>query len=249
MSEDFTRYLDNFLTYEKANEMGTDEIIKRLEGFGIPFEKDVFMKDIKRFCSAGEISENWFDTYKITIKGRDEDFPWLAAWVLWERLAEQGVLPAEQISNLVDKGYEYLAEENSELACDIWLRAWEAIMHKVESGFENLDTLDKRYRKYFFVKNLRQDLEMQLNNAGIKDKRYFEKRIEYCRGFCERFPDEDELIVFSMKRNIAETYSSLGNYQRAELEFEKLIRDYPDNPWGYIGWGDMYLFNFYVNLI
>ena len=51
------------------------------------------------------------------------------------------------------------------------------------------------------------------------------------------------MIVHNMRRDIAETYSSLEDYERAELEFEKLVQDYPDNPWGYIGWGDPYFFD------
>jgi tetratricopeptide (TPR) repeat protein len=47
-------------------------------------------------------------------------------------------------------------------------------------------------------------------------------------------------MIHNMRRTIAESYSSLGNYEQAELEYKKLLQDYPDNPWGYIGWGDMY---------
>lgn len=43
-----------------------------------------------------------------------------------------------------------------------------------------------------------------------------------------------------MRRSMAESYSYLGDYEKSEQEYEKLVRDYPDNPWGYIGWGDMY---------
>lgn len=39
---------------------------------------------------------------------------------------------------------------------------------------------------------------------------------------------------------VAESYSSLGYYKQAELVYKKLVQDYPDNPWGYIGLGDMY---------
>lgn len=38
-----------------------------------------------------------------------------------------------------------------------------------------------------------------------------------------------------MRRAIADTYSRLGQYNKAEVEFEQLIKDLPDNPWGYIG--------------
>jgi len=43
-----------------------------------------------------------------------------------------------------------------------------------------------------------------------------------------------------MRRAIAESYASLGDYERCDSEFERLVQDYPTNPWGYIGWGDIY---------
>lgn len=240
--EDSTYHSNSLLTYEEVDSMGTDEIIKRLKSFGIPFRKDTFLENIREFYSAEDISENWFETYKVTIKGRDEDFPWFAAWVLWERLARKGILPAERISNLIDKGYEYLHEKNLGSACDMWLKAWEAIKYRVKPEAGNLDILDKQYKKYFSIKDLYQDLEMQLHNAGIEDERYFEKRLEYCNGFCECFPNEDGAVILNMRLRVADTYSSLGDYQKAELEFEKLACDYPDNPWVYIWWGDIYIF-------
>jgi tetratricopeptide (TPR) repeat protein len=54
------------------------------------------------------------------------------------------------------------------------------------------------------------------------------------------FPDEDKLNIHNMRRSIAESYAKLGDYEQSDSEFEKLVQDYPDNLWGYIGWGDMY---------
>ena len=74
------------MTFEEVNQMSTEDIIDKLIGFGIPFEKEAFLKDIEKFYSAQELSENWFSTFNVTATGRDEDFPWIASWVLWERL-------------------------------------------------------------------------------------------------------------------------------------------------------------------
>jgi len=240
LSKSVSRCFEGFLTYEEVNVIGTPEIIQQLKSFGIPFEEDAFLKDIKRFYSAQQLSENWFGTYKVTARGRDEDFIWLAAWILWERLAPKHILSMEQMNDLIDKGFEYLSENDSRTACDMWLDVWEAMKYRFKPEFKNLDFLDKQYKGSFFIRNFCQDLQMELHNAGLKDKRYFERRIEYCREFCDYFPDEDELIIHNMRRDIAETYSSLEDYERAELEFKKLVQDYPDNPWGYIGWGDIY---------
>lgn len=232
--------MKNLLTYEEVNEMSTAEIIQRLESLGIKFDKDIFLRDVERFYSAEQISMYWFQKFKVAARGRDEDFSWLAAWVLWERLAPSNIMSMEQMSDLIDKGFEYISNKDSKAACDIWLEVWEAIKYRDKPEFRNLDFLNEQYKGSFFISNFIQDLEKELYNAGRKDKAYLEKRINYCREFISHFPDEDELIIHNMRRAIAESYARLGNYEQAESECEKLVRDYPDNPWGYIEWGDMY---------
>jgi tetratricopeptide (TPR) repeat protein len=148
----------------------------------------------------------------------------------------------EQMSDLIDIGYDAISENDSITACNLWLKVWEAIKVRCNSEFNNLKTFNNQYDKCFFVSNICQDLEFELYNAGIKDKSYFKKRIDYCREFLECFPNEDELIIYNMRRAIAKSYLHLNNYEQAELEYISILQDYPDNCWGYIGWGDMYLY-------
>lgn len=240
MNEGFVQYLQNFMTYEEVNNMSNNEIIQRLENLGIAFDQEAFLDDTKNFYSAQQISENWFNSFRVRAKDRDEDFPWLAAWILWERLAPAHILSMEQMSDLIDKGFEYLSNNDSQTACDIWLKVWEALKYRFTPDNNNLDFLDKQYKGSFFIRNFCQDLANELHNAGLENKIYFEKRINYCKEFLEYFPGEEELMIHNMRRDIADSYSSLGNYEQAELEYKKLVQDFPDNPWGYIGWGDMY---------
>jgi tetratricopeptide (TPR) repeat protein len=230
----------HFLTYEEINELSTDEIIHKLEKMGIPFNQETFLKDIEKFYSAEDLSENWFNKYTVTAKGREEDFPWLAAWILWERLSPASKLSSEQMSDLIDRGFEYLAENDSISACDTWLKVWEAIKGRIRLAFKNLDDLDRHYENSFFIRDFCQDLEAELHNAGLEDPAYFAKRIQYCREFCDYFPKESELIIHNMRRAIAESYAKLDQYREAEWEFEKLVQEFPNNPWGYIGWGDIF---------
>lgn len=235
-------YNNRLLTFEEVNALSTEEIINELEGMGIPFKQETFLNDIEKFYSAEELSENWFNRYTVTARGREEGFPWVAAWILWERLAPATILSSEQMSDLIDSGFEYLVENDSIAACDTWLKVWDAIKERINPAFKNLDYLDKQYEGGFFIRNFCQDLEAELHNAGLDDSAYFEKRITYCHEFCDYFPGEDELIIHNMKRAIAKSYASLGQYKEAELEFEKVVREFPNNPWGYIGWGDMFFF-------
>ena len=43
-----------------------------------------------------------------------------------------------------------------------------------------------------------------------------------------------------MKRAVAESYFAIGDIVKGKQCFKKLIEEYPQNIWGYIGWGDMY---------
>lgn len=241
-------HLKSFWSYEEVNMMETGEIIQRLESMGIMFDKEAFLKDVTEFYTAEQISKNWFKNYKVLAEGRDEDFPFFAAWILWERLAPSYLLSMEQMTDLIDEGEKYFSEKNYVKGCDIWLKVWEALKYRFKNEFKDLEFLQKQYEGSFFLSNFCQDLEQELYNAGRQDKAYFEKRIDYCKEFLSYFPDEDELLIHNMRRVIAETYESLGNYKQAELEYEGIVKDFPDNPWGFIGWGDMYHFSKNINL-
>lgn len=232
----------HLLSYEEVNEMSNDEIIKKLEKMGIPFDQEKFLNDIENSYSAEEISENWFREYSVMAEGREEDFPWFAAWILWERMAPPEYLSMEQMDDLIEEGIKYLEAKDYTSACDKWLTVWEAIKVRIKPVFQTLDYLDQQYSGSFFIREICQDLEMWLYKAGLEDSAYFEKRITFCREFCSFFPNESDLIIHNMRRAIGESYAYLNDYQSAESEFEKLVRDFPKNPWGYIGWGDIYFF-------
>ncbi len=51
---------------------------------------------------------------------------------------------------------------------------------------------------------------------------------------------KSDLIIQNMKRAIAESCAELGDYETADLEFKKLVKEFPNSPWGYIGWRDIF---------
>ncbi len=236
----FKQYLDSFWSYEEANEMSTEEITNNLKSMGILFEKEAFLRDVEKFYSAQQLAEHWYKTYKVTAADRDEDFPWVAAWVLWERLAPTNKMSMEQMSDLIDKGFEALDENDSKEACDAWLGVWAAVKYRIRPELKTMEYLNNQYEGSFFISNFCQDLENELHNAGLKDSEYFEKRIEYCKEFCSFFPDEKELIIHNMRRAIIDSYICLEKFDEAKKELDCLVTDYPNNPWSYIEYGDMY---------
>ena len=100
--------------------------------------------------------------------------------------------------------------------------------------------MDKDFKSDIFLTNWIQDLELDLEQAGMEDSKYYEKRIEYCREFCEFLPCSSENYLKSMKRYEAEGYFRIGMKDKGDEKFKELIKEYPKWPWGYIGWGDMY---------
>ena len=76
----------------------------------------------------------------------------------------------EQMNDLIDKGFEYLAENDSKSACGIWLGVWDAIKLRIKPEFKNPVYLDKQYEGgFFFISNFCQDLQNELYNAGCDD--------------------------------------------------------------------------------
>lgn len=234
-----TSKIVNLLSYEEVDTFHTDEIIEQLNDLGIPFNNKQFLQDVEFYTSADEISEHWFQDYSLEITGRMEDFPWFAAWVLWVRLAPSENLSLEQISDLLMSGYEHMENDDTCAACDVFFNVWEALKYRFDPTQKDLSYIDEQYRADFNVSNFVQDFDMALGVAGIRDSEYFIKRIAYCREFIHYFPKDSSLVVHNMRRSIADSYSKLTRYDEAEEEFRQIVKDYPHNPWSYIGWADM----------
>lgn len=235
--------LANMWSYDKVHKMSDAEIIAKLEGLNIPFDKERFLENMKSFASANELSEEWFETYDVCAEGYDEDFPFFAAWLLWERWAEGGPWPLETIGDWFDKGVLADDEGNLTEACDTWLKAWTALKPHNPPASTNLDYLDDSCSSEFSVREILLSLGSELLDAGMRDASYLRKAISYCKEFLAMFPDEDEHTLITQRRNTADAYLSLNDTARAEAEFKSIVLDYPMNVWGYIGWGDMYYLN------
>lgn len=100
-------------TVEEVREMPTDKILATLHGLGIPISMDDFREQVKEFCSAEDLSDHWFETHPVTATGWDEDFPWYAAWVLWERL-DGDTIPYESITELMGEEFIFDIDEDED---------------------------------------------------------------------------------------------------------------------------------------
>ena len=218
---------------EEAEEYETDEIIEKLRSFGIEFDHATFREDTERFNSGTQLAKNWRDSFDLNATGRDEDFPWFAAMVLWDRLAPETPY-SEQLDDRAADGYSLLEERRVTEACDVWLSVWGTVKEHFARGFRSAEQLDEVLNLYQSIFNWCQDLEMELRNAALRDAAYHQKRQTYCAEFIETFPETSISITRNMKSAIAASWFGLGDTLRGDAEFQRLIDDSPDDCWHYV---------------
>jgi hypothetical protein len=224
---------------DEIREMSTEQIIAQLKQWGIPFDEKEFLEDVKVSMGASDIYKKWEERFVITAEGLDEDFIWMACEVLWERLAK-GKVSTEQIDDMMQEGYDLIKERDVIKGCELWLKVWEELKPRFTKDMKSVKDAESVFKGTQCLFNWCQDLELESYSAADKDKAFCERRIRYCREFCKLFPESDESILHGMKIAIAESLFMAGRLEESEKEFQTLADDYPDNPWAYINWGDMY---------
>ena len=90
------------------------------------------------------------------------------------------------------------------------------------------------------VYNWAYDLEMELGNAGLDNPIYHEHRLRYTREFLAMFPDESADRYVNFMRAQGEALWRLGRRAEAEAVYAELVKRFPNEGWGYIGWADEY---------
>jgi tetratricopeptide (TPR) repeat protein len=147
----------------------------------------------------------------------------------------------DELDLLMQEGYSLLQKNKTDQACNIWLELWSKLKLRFKPEFKNVKEAETIFSGEEFVSNWCQDLEVELGNAALDDASYCQRRIEYCNDFCLIFPESGGLLMHNMKRAIAESHFGWGDIAEGDECFKALIEEYPKNIWGYIGWGDMYL--------
>jgi len=107
---------------------------------------------------------------------------------------------------------------------------------------EDIFDLDNKYEWKQFPSNCVQDLEMELHNAGIDDKAYHQKRIDFCQELL-RWCGADELVISNTRWAIAEAHYEIGDESGGEQLFKEWVREDPDCSWAYSGWSDCCRYN------
>ena len=223
-----------YLTMQKVESLTTEEIIKKLREFGIEFKKDQFILDAHRFYSVEELARNWETSVSVNLDGFESDFIFFAVTVLWERLTPD-IICFEKIADMIDEGYEFLDKDEEKRACESWLESWNHLKERFKPEMRNIRDADEIYNFPVYIMDWNQDFMMALMNTNL-----FQELIDLGCELLNYFPNSDDLFIHNVLRYIADTYFALDQIEKGEKEFKSLVKQFPENPWGFIGWGDQY---------
>jgi hypothetical protein len=127
---------------DEVRMMTTPKIVAKLRHFGVDFNEEQFLKEVKRSYSAEDIAKAWREQYLITAQGLDDDFIWIASVVLWERLAPPDVLSSEQLDDMMQQGYYFLEDQEPAAACIQWLELWEFLKPRFTKDITDVAATD-----------------------------------------------------------------------------------------------------------
>jgi hypothetical protein len=145
------------------------------------------------------------------------------------------------IEELFQEGYALNLEDDIIGCCDKWLEAWEMIKELFTEGTaKDIFDLNDKYEWKEFPSNSVQDLEMELHNAGLKDKAYHLKRIDFCQELLQWCGTKDELLIRNTRWAIADAHYEIGDESSGEQLYKEWMEEDPDCCWVYCGWSDCF---------
>ena len=158
-----------------------------------------------------------------------------------------------EISELIVNGFEKLViypgkstnKYDACKGCDDLLLAWGGLkLFMDEQNINDVWDLEKKQIKEFRNYNIHpsfvfQLLQDELHNAGVQDKLYFKKRIEYCTDFLNYIGD-DRLTAENTRSAIADSYFELGDEAECDRLYSEWLKTDPKWGQGYVRWASNY---------
>src|SRR5439155_12007048 len=121
--------------------------------------------------------------------------------------------------------------------------AWKDVLHIIDkAGIESIGEFDSLFMGTQAIFNWIQELEDELLNAGLEDRRFLADRVAVCEEGLKRFEEEGDLTTQNRRRALAESYFEMGETRRADTLFQGWLKADPRWGWGWIGWSDCYRF-------
>jgi uncharacterized protein YecA (UPF0149 family) len=148
----------------------------------------------------------------------------------------------QQIDAKIKEGYTLIRGNDYSGGCDKWLEAWEEIKGLFADGIaSDIFDLNDKYGWTQYISNYAQDLEMELHNAGVDDRAYHQKRVDFCRELLQWC--SDDMTKGNSWCSMAEAHFELGDTDAGDQIFFDLLKGDPDCGSNYISWAGCYLHN------
>jgi len=147
----------------------------------------------------------------------------------------------EMLDMAMQEGYQHIESGNNDGALLSWKRAWEYIRIIAPSEMKDIREFDELTRNHILQScyNWCQDYELEVVNNALSNDDALDTLVEYTSGFVERFPQSDVRILVNFLRNQADCLIRHGQRERGFSLYRDIIKDHPDDEWGYIGLGDI----------
>ncbi|MDO9534428.1 MAG: SEC-C metal-binding domain-containing protein [Bacillota bacterium] len=110
----------------------------------------------------------------------------------------------QDLNNMLKLGYELVEEGNDIEACNAWLNFWEILKTYHIPAMKSIEDARKITEFEQPLSDWCRDFMTCLQNCVRNDGNYHEKLTDYCREFCELFPETDKDIVENMKALVSE---------------------------------------------
>ncbi|MCI0393155.1 MAG: SEC-C domain-containing protein [Acidobacteria bacterium] len=218
------------------------ELLAKLRSFGIELDRSSLEGLCNESLSAQEIAKPLIAkcAFKTTREEMEGDWIWICVEALWRRWFPDE--PSfEMLDDKMEEGYEFKNSGQAEAACRVWLEAWDdAIKLFDKAGFKTIREFDDRFRGTYFLFNWVQSLEMQLWNAGLRDRRFLARRIEVCEERLRRFNAEDDPLSENCRLTLAESYFELGETGKADDLYREWLGADPRWGYGWVAWAECY---------
>ncbi|MGH9766149.1 MAG: SEC-C metal-binding domain-containing protein [Blastocatellia bacterium] len=226
-----------------ARYLSDGELLAKLRSFGVELDRSSIEGLCDESLSAQEIARPLIAkcAFKTTKEEMEGDWIWVCVEALWRRWFPDE--PSfEMLDDKMQEGYELNNSGQVKAACRIWLEAWDDAMELFDkAGFETIREFDDHFLGTQCLFNWVQDLEMELWNAGLRDRRFLARRVEVCEERLERFEADDDPSPENCRRALAESFFDLGETGKADGLFREWLNADPQWGWGWIGWSDCYL--------
>jgi hypothetical protein len=222
---------------DEVKAMDSETIIRRLRSLGVPFNRDAFILLVSKCFTIEDVFDAWDNTYTLNKEGQNDDFIFVAVWVLWDRIAPQ--MPnVEKIEEMIEEAYE------KELVsrCDQWLSAWKLLKNRSPPDIKSIEDVypggwnDLEAWCIDIVRDL-------VDAAGEDNPRFYRHRLHFCKEFIDRYPKSREGVIEIMNLGRAESFFMVKKAIEGDRAFQALTTSNPENARYYMRWGDMYWFD------